>query len=235
MIWDCFTQRSKGMTAEENFAFINAYFGAMEPVIIGQGGFIDKYVGDSIMALFEDADSAVRAGIGMQEALTRFNSARDGLPVRMGIGIHTGRLMLGTVGGPIRMDTTVISDTVNLTARIEELTKRFDSSVQITSATRARLADPAAYSLRRIDSVRLDSMNEPVDVFEAFDAEHETVRAARAATLGTFDKALSAYLDRRFDEAQRLFTLVQTMDPQDRAASVYLERCRTILQQFTAF
>jgi len=230
-----FTQVSKGMSPEDNFAFINAYFGTMEPVIMGQGGFIDKYIGDGIMALFEDPDAALRAGIGMQEALTRFNGEGHGPPVRMGIGIHSGDLMLGTVGGPVRMDTTVISETVNLTARIEELTKRFGSSVQLTARTRDKLVDAGLYSMRRVDVVTLDSTNEPVDVFEAFDAEPETVRAARKATQATFERALAAYHGRSFDEAQRLFGLVQTMDPQDRAAGVYLERCRTILQQFTAF
>lgn len=230
-----FSELSKGMTPEENFRFINAYFGVMEPVIVGAGGFIDKFIGDGIMALFDSADDAVRAGVLMQDALHRFNAERGGLPVRMGVGIHSGHLMLGTVGGLVRMDTTVISETVNLTARIESLTKRFGSGVQITGQTRDLLADASAFAMRRVDRISLDTSAERVDVFEVFDAEPETVRAARAATAQTFERALEAFYERRFDDAQRLFSLVQTMDPQDRAAGVYLERCRTILQQFTAF
>ncbi|MEQ8957333.1 MAG: response regulator [Coleofasciculus sp. C2-GNP5-27] len=111
-----FTSFSEQMTLEETFTFINSYLQQMEPAIIDNGGFIDKYVGDAIMALFPgSADQAVNAGIGMLKTLADYNLSRqrsDRQPIEIGIGINTGTLMLGTVGGSSRIDTTVIGDAV---------------------------------------------------------------------------------------------------------------------------
>ena len=121
-----FTTLSERMTPDENFAFINAYLERMGPVIRDHNGFIDKYIGDAIMALFESADDALRAGLGMLETLEAFNAERRAAgqtPIGIGIGINTGILMMGTIGEKHRMDGTVISDAVNLASRIESLTK----------------------------------------------------------------------------------------------------------------
>src|ERR687886_1812196 len=117
-----FTTLSETMTPEDNFKFINSYLSRMEPVINENHGFIDKYIGDAIMALFSgEADHAVKAGIAMMHRLVEYNQycARAGCAqIQIGIGINTGSLMLGTVGGPNRMDGTVISDAVNLASRV---------------------------------------------------------------------------------------------------------------------
>ena len=122
-----FTTLSETMTPQENFNFINAYLSRMEPAITSNNGFIDKYIGDAIMALFSDfADDAVKAGIAMLNILTNYNEDRQRvgyIPIQIGIGINSGSLMLGTVGGKSRMDSTVISDAVNLASHIEGLTK----------------------------------------------------------------------------------------------------------------
>ncbi|MCZ0900498.1 adenylate/guanylate cyclase domain-containing protein, partial [Microcoleus sp. HI-ES] len=127
-----FTTLSETMTPEDNFKFINSYLSRMEPVINENNGFIDKYIGDAIMALFSgEADNAVKAGIAMLHRLAEYNEycANAGCaPIQIGIGINTGSLMLGTVGGPNRMDGTVISDAVNLASRVESLTKNYGVS-----------------------------------------------------------------------------------------------------------
>ncbi len=141
-----FTTLSEGMTPDENFAFINAYLERMGPVIRDHNGFIDKYIGDAIMALFGNADDAVRAGLAMLGALDGFNDDRRaaGLkPIAFGVGINTGLLMLGTIGEKDRMDGTVISDAVNLAARIESLTKDYgqaaaDLGIHASGARRPR-------------------------------------------------------------------------------------------------
>ncbi|TAF33592.1 MAG: response regulator, partial [Oscillatoriales cyanobacterium] len=134
-----FTTLSEQMTPEDNFKFINSYLSHMEPLIVENRGFIDKYIGDAIMALFsEGADDAVRAGIAMLHALVEYNQERASagyIPIKIGVGINTGSLMLGIVGGPSRMDGTVISDAVNLASRIESLTKKYGVSLLITDPT----------------------------------------------------------------------------------------------------
>ncbi len=111
-----FTNLSESMSAPDNFALMNSYLARMEPVIQAHGGFIDKYIGDAVMALFSrEAYDAVHAAVAMHQALHAYNDdrhMRGREPLAMGIGIHSGPLMLGTVGSPDRMETTVIGDTV---------------------------------------------------------------------------------------------------------------------------
>jgi class 3 adenylate cyclase len=111
----------------------------MESAIIENKGFIDKYIGDAIMALFSGhPDNAVNASIAMLHQLQVYNQERVNSgesPIKIGIGINTGNLMLGTVGGQNRMDTTVISDAVNLASRVEGLTKTYGVALLITQQT----------------------------------------------------------------------------------------------------
>ena len=126
-----FTGISEGSGAVASFELLNAYLGRVEPAIGRHGGFVDKYVGDAIMSLFIDApDGAVQAAVEMQHALEVFNSERAGqVPLRTGIGIHAGPMMLGTVGSEGRLDTTAIGDTVNAASRLENATKEFCGAV----------------------------------------------------------------------------------------------------------
>jgi class 3 adenylate cyclase len=149
-----FTTLSEQMTPEDTFKFINGYLRRMEPAIINNGGFIDKYIGDAIMALFEgSADGAVKAGVTMLNTLADYNVKRqrsNRQPIEIGIGINTGNLMLGTVGGNSRIDTTVIGDAVNLSARLQELTKVYQTPLLISHNTFACLEEPMKYALRVI-------------------------------------------------------------------------------------
>jgi class 3 adenylate cyclase/HAMP domain-containing protein len=163
-----FTTLSEGMTPDENFAFINAYLDRMGPVIRDHNGFIDKYIGDAIMALFGNADDAVRAGLAMLGALDGFNDERSasGLePIAFGVGINTGQLMLGTIGEKDRMDGTVISDAVNLAARVESLTKDYGTPLLISEFTLRELADPGAYDIRPVDVVVVKGKTRPVAIY----------------------------------------------------------------------
>ncbi|MGC1246985.1 MAG: adenylate/guanylate cyclase domain-containing protein, partial [Spirulinaceae cyanobacterium] len=150
-----FTTLSECMSPKDTFKFINGYLRRMEPAIMGNGGFIDKYIGDAIMALFEgSAENAVRAGIAMLQALAEYNLTRPGgnrPPIKIGIGINSGNLMLGTVGGSSRLETTVIGDAVNLSARLQDLTKVYQTPLLISHHTLASLEEPMKYALRLID------------------------------------------------------------------------------------
>ncbi len=225
-----FTTLSEQMTPEENFKFINSYLSHMEPLIVANQGFIDKYIGDAIMALFsENADDAVRAGIAMLHALVEYNQYRTSvgyIPIKIGVGINTGSLMLGIVGGPGRMDGTVISDTVNLASRIESLTKKYGVSLLITQQTFERLSNPADYAIRVIDRVQVKGKLEMVTVYEVFDADLPEVKAGKLATLQVFAEAISLYNADAFNDAVLLFVDCLRQNPWDQVAQFYLERCR---------
>ncbi len=225
-----FTALSESMTPADNFKFINSYLSRMEPVIIANRGFIDKYIGDAIMALFSGgADDAVKAGIAMLHRLVEYNRHRQSVgyvPIQIGIGINTGSLMLGTVGGHSRMDGTVISDAVNLASRVEGLTKNYGVSLLITHETFVRLTNPGDYAFRLIGRVRVKGKSEMVSVFEVFDADPPALRACKLATKTAFEQALLLYYMENFAEAAQLFQDCLGHNPGDKPAQIYLERCR---------
>jgi class 3 adenylate cyclase len=224
-----FTTLSEQMTPTENFKFINSYLSRMEPLIVENQGFIDKYIGDAIMALFsEGADDAVKAGIAMLQTLAEYNRARASLgyvPVQIGVGINTGSLILGIVGGKSRMDGTVISDAVNLASRIESLTKNYGVSLLITQQTFDRLTNPGDYAIRVIDKVQVKGKSEWVTVYEVFDADLAEVKAGKLATLQLFTEALSLYNMKSFRQAAGLFADCLRQNPEDKVARIYWERC----------
>ena len=225
-----FTTFSEQMTPQENFQFINAYLSRMEPAIIENQGFIDKYIGDAIMALFgRSADDAVKAAIAMLLRLAEYNQhrAKSGYqPIKIGIGINTGSLMLGTVGGKNRMDGTVISDDVNLASRLEGVTKFYGVSLLISQQTLARLQDPTEYCIRFIEQARVKGKSKAVAVFEVFDGDETDLKQCKLATKAIFEEGLFLYKKQAFREALKRFETVLSLNPRDRVAQIYLHRCQ---------
>jgi adenylate cyclase len=225
-----FTTLSETMTPQENFNFINAYLSRMEPAITSNNGFIDKYIGDAIMALFSDfADDAVKAGIAMLNILTNYNEDRQRVgyvPIQIGIGINSGSLMLGTVGGKSRMDSTVISDAVNLASRIEGLTKYYSVPLLISHQTLERLRNPADYAIRIVDKVQVKGKSQYVVVYEVFDADPAEIRSAKLENLPVYTEAMSLCERKQFREAGKLFEECLRTNPSDQVARIYLKRCR---------
>ena len=225
-----FTTLSETMSPQENFNFINAYLSRMEPAITSNNGFIDKYIGDAIMALFSDfADDAVKAGIAMLNILTDYNEHRQSvgyIPIQIGIGINSGSLMLGTVGGQSRMDSTVISDAVNLASRIEGLTKDYGVPLLISQETLERLRNPADYAIRIVDKVQVKGKSKYVVVYEVFDADPAEILSAKLANLPVYNEAMLLCDRKEFREAGKLFEECLRTNPSDRVARIYLKRCR---------
>ncbi len=228
-----FTTLSEQLTPEENFRFINAFLSRMEPIITEHGGFIDKYIGDAIMALFsQSAEDALQAAIAMLRRLQSYNQERiqrQRSPIEVGIGINTGRLMLGTVGGQNRMDGTVISDTVNVAARIERLTRDYGVQLLISQATFLSLHDATRYGMRVIDRVLLKGKNLSVTVYEVFDADPFPMRTAKNATKSLFETGLVLFFDGNYQEAQLKFQLCLQQCPEDTVATIYYNRCQQYL------
>jgi adenylate cyclase len=222
-----FTSMSERMSPADNFKFINAYLSRMEPAIIEHHGFIDKFIGDAIMALFSGgADDAVKAGIVMLQTLREYNTTRqrpDRLPINIGVGINTGRLILGTVGGGSRMDGTVISDSVNLASRLEGLTKMYNASLLISEFTYANLK--GTYAIRCIDRVKVKGKSQPVSVYEVCDGDPSTIAELKMTTLDDFDAGLYSYRQKEFLTAKHHFNKVLQIHTIDKAAQIYIKRC----------
>lgn len=166
-----FTPLSEKMTPAETFDFINSYLHEMGPIIRQNNGFIDKYIGDAIMALFVEPDDAVRAGISLLQKLKVFNAKRaqiDSEPIKIGIGIHSGRVMLGTIGETHRMEGTVIGDAVNLASRLESLTKNYGLPFLISEETKRRLKQDAEWCIRFVDSVIAKGKSIPTNIYEVY-------------------------------------------------------------------
>ncbi|XZN93135.1 MAG: adenylate/guanylate cyclase domain-containing protein [Microcoleus sp.] len=225
-----FTALSEGMTPQENFKFINAYLSRMEPGIIENHGFIDKYIGDAIMALFgHSAVDAVQAGISMLHSLDDYNLYRVNagyVPIKIGIGINTGSLMLGTVGATNRMDSTVIGDAVNLAARVESLTKSYGVSMLITQNTFSKLTDFPRDCIRNIGHVRVKGKSNLVTIYEVFEADKPEVKEGKSRTLSIFREALYNYSASKHKESAQLFGECLQLNPLDQVAQNYLERCQ---------
>jgi len=164
-----FTTLSEKMTPRENFSFINSFLKRMGPIIRKHGGFIDKYLGDSIMALFPDSpDDAVAAAVEMIAVLEEYNKTRIEAKrdiLQIGIGIHTGRMMLGTIGETERIEGTVISDAVNLASRIEGLTKVYDTDILVSKDTFDLMKTRDAYKSEFVDRVKVKGKDIEVSVF----------------------------------------------------------------------
>ena len=226
-----FTSLSESMSPQENFNFLNSYLIHMEPVIAAHGGFIDKYIGDAIMALFPDSpDAALRCSQAMLQRLEGYNDGRQRAgyrPIRIGIGINTGIVILGTVGGAERMDGTVIGDAVNLAARMEKMTKEYRASVLISEYTLYSLDKPESWSIRFLDRTFVRGKQGTQSVFEVFNCEPPALREAKLAHQKHFDQALAYYhFDDILGAREQLLTYI-AMVPDDTAAHAYLERCET--------
>ncbi|NEQ32574.1 MAG: response regulator [Leptolyngbya sp. SIO4C5] len=229
-----FTAMSEAMTPEDTFQFINTFFRRMEPAIINNGGFIDKYIGDAIMALFSGTpDNALQAAISMLECLIDYNQSRlrrEQSLISMGIGINTGSLMLGTVGGRHRMDTTVVSDAVNVAARLEKLTKEYGVSLLITEATLAQLQNPDLYSIRLIDQVAVRGKSQSMRIYEVFDGDPPASRRQKRFTKIQFEQAIGLYQQQRYQGAMQLFQACLAENESDRAAQIYLQQCQAAIR-----
>jgi DNA-binding response OmpR family regulator len=222
------TTLSEQMTAQESFNFINAFLNRVSPVIKAHRGFIDKYQGDGLMALFpETADDAVRAAVAMHAAVSEYNKDRENngfQPIGIGVGLHIGDLMLGIIGHEERMQGTVVADAVNLASRLEGLTRVYGSSITISEPTLSQLKDPVKYKHRFVDWVQVKGKKDPVSVYEVFDGDAAAVIELKDMTKDDFEEGLCLYYDRKFSEASVKFNQVLDKHPEDRAARIYLKR-----------
>jgi two-component system sensor histidine kinase ChiS len=224
-----FTALSEKMTPRENFCFLNSYLGRMNPYIWENGGYIDKYIGDAIMALFPTGPgAALDAAIAMLSHIPVYNQHRALFgydPIRIGIGMNAGPVMLGIIGYERFMQGTAISDAVNLASRLEALTKVYGVSLVVSKFVLFGLDDPNRYHYRFLDNVRLKGKTELVPVYEVFDADPPALVAQKTDTREAFEQAIYEYHAGRFASALEMFEAMPRGKDSDKPVEIYHDRC----------
>ncbi|MCB1178403.1 MAG: adenylate/guanylate cyclase domain-containing protein, partial [Leptospiraceae bacterium] len=225
-----FTTISESMTPKENFEFLNSYLKRITPIINKNNGFIDKFIGDAIMALFPGkVDDAVHASIEIHNAIREYNKHRSKSgykPISVGVGIHTGNLILGTIGHDDRMEGTVISDAVNLASRIESLTKYYKTKILVSEDTFNELENSDIYKYRILDTVRVKGKMKSISIIEILDGYEEEKLKLFLSTKTEFDNGIILYKKQKFKESIPYFEKVLELNEFDYATKLYLERAK---------
>lgn len=229
-----FTSLSEKMTPDENFRFVSSFNERLGPIIRSHQGFINQYLGDSIMAIFpRHPEDALNAAIAMQRAVYELNLQRqsEGLPViKAGIGMHTGPLIIGITGDEFRMDAATISDTVNTASRIESLTKYYRSPLLLSGETLRHIADQSKYRLRHLGKVQLKGKYNQLSIIECINGYPDKELEKKTKTLVSFNQSMSYYFDQRFENAIQGFQAIIATDPEDRTAEFFMENALKYLR-----
>ncbi len=219
-----YTTISETLSPEENFQFINEYLSYTAPCIEAHGGFVNQFTGDGFSALFPSAEQALKASILMQNEVRRFNDERvktNLIPIKTGIGLHTGVIMLGVIGDKDRHDTGVISNEVTTAARIEGLTKMFDASILLSESTLRKITQPENYEHRHLGAIRVKGKMSAVKVFECYQSETSEIISLKNQTLKDFNAGLASYLSKDFIVAAGYLKNVLMINPSDVTAERY--------------
>jgi adenylate cyclase len=233
-----FTALTEQLGAAETVGLLNEYFTLMVDCVQREGGMLDKFVGDAIMAVFgtplahdDDADRAVRTAVAMLRALEGYNARRraeggNGIDIR--IGVNTDVIVSGNIGSPKRMDYTVIGDGVNLASRLEGACKPYGAHILVSEYTFERLR--GTYRSREIDRIVVKGKSQPVAIHEILEYHTRESFPSITEALGHFKHGVECYRARRFDAAIAAFDDVLRLNPKDKAAAVYVARCHHLIE-----
>ncbi len=229
-----YTTLTENLEADKVVEMLNAYFETMVESVFHFEGTLDKFIGDALMAVFgaplplsNHAWAAVQSALDMRRRLAKFNAERGvlGQPeIRFGIGISSGEVVSGNIGSQRKMEYTVIGDGVNLSSRLEGVTKEYGCDIVISEYTYALCADKIW--VRELDRTQVKGKHQAVGLYELIDKRDTPLSADTEAFLALYAKARSAYTAMRFDEALNLFGQAQQMRPDDKAVAVHLSRAQ---------
>jgi len=233
-----YTTLSESMTPEENFQFICSFNEKMGPIIRKNKGFINQYLGDAIMAIFPgNAKDALSAAVEMQLSLKELNDSRSiqNLPqIYIGIGMHSGPLIMGITGDKDRLDATTISDTVNTAARIESLTKYYKASIILSDASLHQIEDTDQFHLRHLGLVQLKGKQKPIRIHECFSGNHNKELQSKINTLEVFNAGMINYINKSFEDAKKAFGEVTRINPEDATADFFHSKVEEIMLKGTS-
>ena len=229
-----FTTLTEELGPQATVSLLNEYFEIMVDCIQREGGMLDKFIGDAIMAAFgipvahdDDEDRAVRTAVAMISRLREWNQVRIGMgkrPVDIGIGLNTDVVVSGNIGSNKRMDFTIIGDGVNLAARLESACKSYAARILISEFTRKRLR--GTYRMREVDRVIVKGKTQPVAVYEVLDYHDDTTFPHLMDVVNQFSDGIGKYRAGRWDEAATAFKEALRLHPQDQLSRIYVQRCQ---------
>ncbi|MBP7553261.1 MAG: adenylate/guanylate cyclase domain-containing protein [Spirochaetes bacterium] len=225
-----FTSISEKLSPEQNFNFINGYLSIMGPIVRDNSGFIDKYIGDAIMALFpNDPSKSIASAIKMKEKLIEYNSEREKIgefTIDTGIGIHTGKLMLGIIGENKRYEGTVIADAVNIASRLEGLTKLYGAGIIISEDTLKKCANQDRFNYRFLDLVTVKGKKDPIIIYEILDGLDDKIKELKLSLKSNYETAFLLYKEKRFSDALNIYKEILSINPSDKAINLFIDRCK---------
>jgi adenylate cyclase len=228
-----FTTITETLGAQGTVQLLNEYFDIMVEAITEQGGMVDKFIGDAIMAGFgipvahdDDEDRGVRAGINMISRLWEWNEIREKegkMAIEMGLGLNTDKVVSGNIGSSKRMDYTMIGDGVNLAARLESACKQYSARILISDYTYEKLK--GTYQIRYIDDVIVKGKTEPVGVREVLDFHNSATFPNLMDTVNHFNEGRVSFKAGEWDKAIKSFKECLRANPADKLSDIYIERC----------
>ena len=228
-----FTTVSESLSPEELVAQLNEYLSAMSEIVLKYEGYIDKYEGDAIMAVFgvplDQTDHAKRACLAALEMQKEMRNLRKKWHLQerpefyMRIGINSGPMIAGNIGGKHRFDYTVIGDAVNLASRLEGANKTYGTDIMVSEYTNKLLSDEMV--TRELDFLRVKGKTEPVRVYELVAKSHTQLDEEKLVILDLFSKGLQEYRNYNWEAALAAFNRILGLDPNDGPAKTYTERC----------
>lgn len=228
-----YTTLSETMTPEENFKFINSYLGRVGPIIKKHGGFISQYYGDGLMALFlKNHKAAVNATIEIQQILNIYNKERNRKGrrnINTGIGLNTGKLMLGIIGDKYRYESTVISDAVNIASRMEGLTKIFGASTILSEKTLIEYIENPSdtntqFQYRYLGRVKVKGKENAIKIYDLYEGDSDVVKNFKKQTKLKFEEGLNYYFSKAFGKSADCFKDILKINGKDKAAQYYLDK-----------
>ncbi len=230
-----FTGLAENMQPKELMNFLNSYFYRMNARIHENAGFIDKFIGDAILAIFDRHTSnenssvdAINASIEIYKALELYNSHRQKSgyqPIKIAIGLHHGSAVLGTVGSEDRMDTTVIGDTVNVAERIEKLSTEYDVDILVSGSVLNNAKKHSNFAYRFVDRLRVKGRQKIIDVYEVFDHLSDQQRSNKISVADLIEQGVMNRMKYEWDDALACFEEAIKREPQDRLAFYHLKKC----------
>ena len=230
-----YTTLAERMTPQENFIFVNAFNGRLGPIIQKNNGFVNQYLGDGIMAIFSKsvADS-LRSAVQMQQTLQAYNRervAKERPPIKVGMGMHTGALIMGIIGDANRMDPATISDVVNTASRIENLTKFYGASILLSEISRNNIPSTEAFHFRYLGQVQVKGKQQSIKIYECYDGDIPSVFKLKQQTQTTFELGIQHYFNKRFSEAALVLEEVIQQNSEDLPAKLYLEKAKDLAEK----
>lgn len=234
-----FISIAEKLSPTETLAFLNEFMQRMQPVIHQHGGFINQFVGDEIMAIFYlsgHEDTAIEAAVAMRKALNEHNRERverGEPPIDIGVGVNTGKVIWGTIGSEVRMESAIIGDTVNLASRLQNLTKHYGVGVLVSESAFREISNPERFCYREIDVVQVRGKTKPVVIYEIFDADADMVKKQKLACLSQYNRGLHYFHAEDWPQAMSLFEECLAIFPEDPISRIYFERCKECLVEST--